>query len=194
MERQRTYSSIKRAGRSSLRNLIPYILSVHQDDSDTWVADSMFLEARKVRAKPPGLAPLESPIPLQLSKGNRIRQQRRHLEIRLPVSGLESCAGCHPERSEGSLRPSSQTLRGVYPERSAWAQGDSQYLQMSGCIPTNLHRDSLRKTKNPDIGSSRPIAYYHSRYGSLDHEAQSNPTPILKHVHSVITGMKRFYL
>src|SRR5713101_1061178 len=25
---------------------------------------------------------------------------------------------CHPERSEGSLCPSSQTLRGVYPERS----------------------------------------------------------------------------
>ena len=42
----------------------------------------------------------------------------RHLEIRLPVSGLERCPGCHPERSEGSLRPSSQTLRGVYPERS----------------------------------------------------------------------------
>jgi hypothetical protein len=38
------------------------------------------------------------------------------------VSGLERCPGCHPERSEGSLRPSSQTLRVVYPERSEWAQ------------------------------------------------------------------------
>src|SRR5216684_979161 len=47
----------------------------------------------------------------------------RRLEIRLPVSGLEWCPGCHPERSEGSLRPSSQTLR--------CAQGDRQYLQMS---------------------------------------------------------------
>ena len=28
--------------------------------------------------------------------------------------------GCHPERSAGSLRPASQTLRGVYPERSEW--------------------------------------------------------------------------
>ena len=55
----------------------------------------------------------------------------RHLEIRLPVSGLERRPGCHPERSEGSLRPASQPLRGVYPERSAWAQGDRQYLQMS---------------------------------------------------------------
>ena len=53
-----------------------------------------------------------------------------------PGSGLETGPGCHPslchpERSEGSLRPSSQTLRGVYPERSAWAQGDSHSLQIS---------------------------------------------------------------
>jgi len=33
----------------------------------------------------------------------------RHLERRLPVIGLERCPGCHPERSEGSLRPASQT-------------------------------------------------------------------------------------
>ena len=32
---------------------------------------------------------------------------------------------CHPERSEASLCPSSQTLRGVSPERSEWAQGDN---------------------------------------------------------------------
>ncbi len=30
----------------------------------------------------------------------------------------------HAERSEASLCPSRQTLRGVYPERSEWAQGD----------------------------------------------------------------------
>jgi len=35
----------------------------------------------------------------------------RHLERRLPVSGLERWPGCHPERSEGSLCPASQTLR-----------------------------------------------------------------------------------
>src|SRR5258708_15063738 len=50
--------------------------------------------------------------------------------------------GCHPfaslrassERSEGSLRPSSQTLRGVYPERSEWAQGDRHSLQISEIV------------------------------------------------------------
>ncbi len=52
------------------------------------------------------------------------RYTARRLEIRLPVSGLEWCPGCHPERSEGSLRPSSQTLR--------FAQGDKYYLQVSG--------------------------------------------------------------
>ena len=41
----------------------------------------------------------------------------------LPVSGRERCLGCHPERSEGSLRQARQTLR--------CAQGDRQYLQMS---------------------------------------------------------------
>src|SRR2546428_8185094 len=50
----------------------------------------------------------------------------RHLEIRLPVSGLERCPACHPERSEGSLSPASQTLR--------CAQGDRPYLQMSTCL------------------------------------------------------------
>ena len=55
----------------------------------------------------------------------------RHLERRLPVSGRERCPGCHPERSEGSLCPASQTLRGVSPERSAWAQGDRHSLQMN---------------------------------------------------------------
>jgi hypothetical protein len=56
-----------------------------------------------------------------------------------PGSGLERGSGCHPERSEGSLCPSSQTLRGVDPEpiRFAqdklreWAQGDRHSLQIS---------------------------------------------------------------
>ncbi len=39
------------------------------------------------------------------------------------MSGLERGPACHPERSEGSRRPSSQTLR--------YAQGDTQDLQMS---------------------------------------------------------------
>src|SRR5881227_4441357 len=54
----------------------------------------------------------------------------RHVEIRFPVSGLERCPGCHPERSEGSLRPSSQTLR--------CAQGDRPSLQMSTSCTFNL--------------------------------------------------------
>ena len=41
----------------------------------------------------------------------------------LRVTLLEWCPGCHPERSEGSLRSSSQTLR--------FTQGDRHYLQMS---------------------------------------------------------------
>src|SRR5258708_5732969 len=48
-----------------------------------------------------------------------------------PVSGLDWCPGCHAERSEASLRPSSQTLRG--------AKGDSQYLQMSQKSPCILN-------------------------------------------------------
>src|SRR5260370_1847576 len=51
----------------------------------------------------------------------------RRLEIRLPVSGRERCPGCHSERSEESLRPSSQTLR--------CAQGDRHYLQISELYP-----------------------------------------------------------
>src|ERR1700681_659879 len=47
----------------------------------------------------------------------------RHLEIRLPVSGLEKRPGCHPERSEGSRCPTSQILSA--------AKDDSHYLQMS---------------------------------------------------------------
>jgi len=55
---------------------------------------------------------------------------RRYLEIRLPVSGLESGFACHPERSEGSLRPASQILR--------FAQDDRPYLQTSVTIKIDL--------------------------------------------------------
>jgi len=33
---------------------------------------------------------------------------------------------CHPERSEGSGSTIAEILRGVSPERSAWAQDDRQ--------------------------------------------------------------------
>src|SRR6266852_2222576 len=54
--------------------------------------------------------------------------------------------GCHPfsslrassERSEGSLRASSQTLRGVYPERSEGAKGDRHSLQISEIVDQTL--------------------------------------------------------
>src|SRR6266567_1220257 len=54
----------------------------------------------------------------------------RHLEIRLPVSGLACYPPCHPERSEGSLRSSSQILR--------CAQDDKHYLQMSTFLALSL--------------------------------------------------------
>src|SRR6266446_2018273 len=62
-------------------------------------------------------------------------QLARCLERRLPGSGLERGPGCHPERSEGSLRPSSQPLRGVYPERSEGVTGIlSKYLLTLSCV------------------------------------------------------------
>ena len=39
---------------------------------------------------------------------------------------------CHPERSEGSVRPSRETLRGLYTERSECAQGDKRPAIMTG--------------------------------------------------------------
>src|SRR6266446_3067594 len=63
--------------------------------------------------------------------GNVKQMRARRLEIRLPVRGLEQCPGCHPERSEGSLRPASQTLR--------CAQGDRHSLQMSARRQEILH-------------------------------------------------------
>src|SRR2546425_8980593 len=54
---------------------------------------------------------------------DRFKAKARHLERRLAVSGLQRGPGCHPERSEGSLREARQTLR--------CAQGDRPSLQMS---------------------------------------------------------------
>src|SRR5260370_14600269 len=47
----------------------------------------------------------------------------RHLERRLPVSGLERDPACHPERSEGSSSIDTEILR--------CAQDDRHDLQMS---------------------------------------------------------------
>jgi hypothetical protein len=49
---------------------------------------------------------------------------------------------CHPERSEGSVRPSRQTLRGVYTERSACAQGDK-------ILPVSLVKNHYRASTIP---------------------------------------------
>src|SRR5713226_6225441 len=73
----------------------------------------------------------------------------RCLERRLPGSGLERCPDCHPERSEGSLGPSSQTLR--------CAQGDRQDLHMSafhpGNLPPNLNTDIIPAIRSSLITS-----------------------------------------
>jgi hypothetical protein len=63
-------------------------------------------------------------------QGESYRRQHRHLEIRLPVSGLERCPGCHPERSEGSNSPDEEILR--------CAQDDRHYLQMSNVSTPGL--------------------------------------------------------
>src|SRR2546426_12582474 len=67
----------------------------------------------------------------------------RHLERRLAVNGLERCPGCHPERSEGSLRQARQTLR--------CAQGDTHDLQMSNAsrhLLTKANRFLILDTVN----------------------------------------------
>ena len=55
-----------------------------------------------------------------------------------------SCPGCHPERSEGSVRPARQTFR--------CAQGDSQSLQIT---PGNADRRRIQSSCfNPHIARS----------------------------------------
>ena len=74
--------------------------------------------------------------------GSKWRECSRHLEIRLPVSGLACYPPCHPERmsrsperseGEGSLRSSSQILRE--------ARDDKHYLQMSANVRRFLSRN-----------------------------------------------------
>src|SRR5260221_728185 len=62
---------------------------------------------------------------------------------------------CHPERSEGSLCPSRETLRGVYPERSEWAQGDNTFPILVG---KNHYRPyaTLPYTRTPTTNSYTP--------------------------------------
>src|SRR2546426_6379095 len=81
----------------------------------------------------------------------------RHLERRLAVSGLERCPGCHPERSEGSLREARQALR--------CAQGDRPSLQMStteaqGCLVYPSERTSrwCRRASRPPAGARGVLA------------------------------------
>jgi hypothetical protein len=83
--------------------------------------------------------------------GEKASRERPFAALRVTL--LERCPGCHPERSachpersEGSGSPDAETLRGVYPERSAWAQGDRPFLHMS-----DLHLGTCR---DPGIGDS----------------------------------------
>jgi len=49
---------------------------------------------------------------------------------RFPVSGLERCPACHPERREGSGEPAAQILRG--------AQDDIYYLGVPTFFPPKI--------------------------------------------------------
>ena len=53
-----------------------------------------------------------------------LAKTNRHVERRLPVSGLERCPACHPERSAGAGSMGAEILR--------YAQDDRPYLQISG--------------------------------------------------------------
>ncbi len=68
-----------------------------------------------------------------------------------------SPGGCHAERSEASPRPSSQTLREVYPERSEGAQGDSE--STGQVLPVLLK------------------GFHHGSTGSTPHESFLPPVP-----------------
>src|SRR3989442_14306061 len=81
--------------------------------------------------------PTRAVIPRQF-KTNLHSRHYRHLERRLPVSGLERDPGCHPERSEGSGEPAEEILR--------CAQDDSPSLQMS-----NRPQDCLQFTSKNTI-------------------------------------------
>src|SRR2546428_4760522 len=57
----------------------------------------------------------------------------RHLERRPPVSGRACSPACHPERSEGALRPGNEILR--------CAQDDRPSLHMSASPSASLTYD-----------------------------------------------------
>src|SRR2546421_10039072 len=67
-------------------------------------------------------------IPCRQRLTNRRRAINRHLEIRLPVSGLKSCPDCHPERSEGSSSRDAEILR--------CAQDDKLYVWLTNIVNT----------------------------------------------------------
>src|SRR5260370_6474923 len=82
----------------------------------------------------------------------------RHLEIRLPMSGLDSNQACHPERSEGSRRAASQILRFAQDDKRVQRRDDKPYLQMSAptvhspvylTLKQGDSRDTARATRTP---------------------------------------------
>src|SRR5258708_28368520 len=74
----------------------------------------------QIHSSPPQNLTWLTAISLQ-TFGEKSSRERPFAALRVTL--LERCPGCHPERSEGSLRPANQTRR--------CAQGDRHYLQMS---------------------------------------------------------------
>src|SRR6266487_4598067 len=79
----------------------------------------------------------------QIFGDNACHPERSEGSLRSSSQILRFTQGCHPERSEGSLRPSSQTL----PLRCAQgcgscAQGDRHHLQMSGSAQRSTSEES----------------------------------------------------
>ncbi len=65
----------------------------------------------------------------------------------------QALSAAKDQRSEASLRPSSQTLRGVYPERSEWAQGDSErvgHVILSAAKDLSLGRAQILRCAQDD--------------------------------------------
>jgi hypothetical protein len=55
-------------------------------------------------------------------------QPARHTRPFASLRVTVKLSPCHAERSEASRRPPSKTFRGVYAERSEWAQGDIESI------------------------------------------------------------------
>src|SRR5258708_15979326 len=100
----------------------------------------MHHRARFARFVPPG----EQFLSAQQTLGEKTSRERPFAaftlseENGLRVTLLERCPGCHPERSEGSLRPASQILRYAQDDRCPasqilrYAQDDRHSLRMTG--------------------------------------------------------------